>query len=113
MHVHGVHLQLHSIIDSVYSEHIQEHISLLNDLAQDIFSQKPFGKLSHSQEQPLAVHDSNSLQTFTRHIVAVGDLHGDYPNALRVLNFSGVVDGSGDWSGNVDFFVQTGDIIDR
>lgn len=50
---------------------------------------------------------------FTRHIVAVGDLHGDYPNALKVLKFSGVVDDDGNWSGDVDFFVQTGDIIDR
>jgi hypothetical protein len=50
---------------------------------------------------------------FTRHIVAIGDLHGDYPNALRVLRFSNVIDEFGDWSGEVDFFVQTGDIIDR
>ncbi|EKM78847.1 hypothetical protein AGABI1DRAFT_59991 [Agaricus bisporus var. burnettii JB137-S8] len=50
---------------------------------------------------------------FTRHIVAVGDLHGDLPNARRVLQFSGVTDDKGDWSGDVDFFVQTGDIIDR
>ena len=50
---------------------------------------------------------------FTRHIVAVGDLHGDMPNARRVLDFSGVIDEFGDWSGDVDFFVQTGDIIDR
>jgi Calcineurin-like phosphoesterase len=50
---------------------------------------------------------------FSRHIVAVGDLHGDLPNARRVLDFSGVVDEFGDWSGDVDFFVQTGDIIDR
>jgi hypothetical protein len=50
---------------------------------------------------------------FTRHIVAVGDLHGDYPNALRVLRFSNVIDEFGDWSGEVDCFVQTGDIIDR
>ena len=50
---------------------------------------------------------------FTRHIVAVGDLHGDLPNARRVLEFSGVTDEFGDWSGEVDFFVQTGDIIDR
>ena len=51
--------------------------------------------------------------TFTRHIVAVGDLHGDLANAERVLRFAGVVDDFGDWSGDVDFFVQTGDIIDR
>ncbi|KAG7089466.1 hypothetical protein E1B28_011151 [Marasmius oreades] len=50
---------------------------------------------------------------FTRHIVAVGDLHGDFPNAMKVLQFSGVVDEFGNWTGNADFFVQTGDIIDR
>jgi len=55
-----------------------------------------------------------SIRTkFTRHVVAVGVLHGDLPNARRVLQFSGVTDDRGDWGGNVDFFVQTGDIIDR
>ncbi|KAJ3560061.1 hypothetical protein NP233_g11080 [Leucocoprinus birnbaumii] len=34
-------------------------------------------------------------------------------NARRVLKFADVTDDKGDWSGNVDFFVQTGDIIDR
>ncbi|KAL5526468.1 hypothetical protein ACEPAF_8191 [Sanghuangporus sanghuang] len=50
---------------------------------------------------------------YTRRIVAVGDLHGDYPNALRVLKMADVVDEEGNWSGKVDLFVQTGDIIDR
>jgi len=50
---------------------------------------------------------------FSRHIVAIGDLHGDLPNAQRVLKFSSVINESGDWSGDVDFLVQTGDIIDR
>lgn len=52
-------------------------------------------------------------QPFSRRIVAVGDLHGDLPNARRVLEFSGVTDSYGNWTGEVDFFVQTGDIIDR
>lgn len=52
-------------------------------------------------------------ESFTRHIVAVGDLHGDLPNARRVLQFAGVTDEFGDWAGGVDYFVQTGDIIDR
>ena len=61
------------------------------------------------------VEKANDLERhpFIRHIVAVGDLHGDLPNARRVLEFSGVTDEFGDWSGDVDFFVQTGDIIDR
>ena len=35
------------------------------------------------------------------------------PNAQKVLQMAGVVDAKGDWSGEVDYFVQTGDIIDR
>ncbi|KAG9121395.1 hypothetical protein FRC07_002670 [Ceratobasidium sp. 392] len=50
---------------------------------------------------------------FTRRIVAVGDLHGDLVNMKKVLSMSGVINEAGDWSGNVDFFVQTGDIVDR
>lgn len=50
---------------------------------------------------------------FRRKIVAVGDLHGDFPNAKRVLEMTRVVDDKGDWTGDVDYFVQTGDIIDR
>ena len=50
---------------------------------------------------------------FSHNIVAVGDLHGDLPNALQVLRMAGVIDKSGDWSGNIDTLVQTGDIIDR
>lgn len=49
---------------------------------------------------------------FVRRIVAVGDLHGDYSNALKVLQMSNVVDAHGNWTGDVDVFVQTGDIID-
>jgi Calcineurin-like phosphoesterase len=68
---------------------------------------------SSSSHTPHASQSDTSRNEFTRHIVAVGDLHGDLPNAERVLRFSGVVDDFGDWSGNVDVFVQTGDIIDR
>ncbi|KAH0833044.1 hypothetical protein J3R83DRAFT_12035 [Lanmaoa asiatica] len=50
---------------------------------------------------------------FSRRIVAVGDIHGDLYNAGRVLQMAGVVDEDGNWSGDVDVFVQTGDIIDR
>lgn len=55
----------------------------------------------------------DSKPSFHRKIVAVGDLHGDLPNALRVLQMAHVVDADGDWSGEIDIFVQTGDIIDR
>lgn len=67
----------------------------------------------HEHHVPTAAHSDSAEGEFTRKIVAVGDLHGDMPNALEVLQMAGVVDEKGDWSGEVDFFVQTGDIIDR
>ncbi|KDR76184.1 hypothetical protein GALMADRAFT_279371 [Galerina marginata CBS 339.88] len=69
--------------------------------------------MDHLHYPPHPHPHSTSRVPFTRHIVAVGDLHGDMPNARRVLKFAGVTDDNGDWSGDVDFFVQTGDIIDR
>jgi len=48
---------------------------------------------------------------YERRIVGIGDLHGDLPNALKVLKMTGVLDERGHWSGDIDFLVQTGDII--
>ncbi|EPQ52810.1 Metallo-dependent phosphatase [Gloeophyllum trabeum ATCC 11539] len=57
--------------------------------------------------------DASKPTPFVRRIIAVGDLHGDIGNAQKVLRMAQVIDANGDWSGDVDFFVQTGDIIDR
>jgi hypothetical protein len=65
---------------------------------------------SYLQESQTSLQAAPS---FTRKIIAVGDLHGDLPNALKVLQMAHVVDAHGNWSGEIDFFVQTGDIIDR
>lgn len=56
---------------------------------------------------------SGEVPTFSRRIVAVGDLHGDLRNAHAVLQMAGVVDSKGNWAHGADYFVQTGDIIDR
>lgn len=74
---------------------------------------------THSQLGPIQtsvpdVHAGTKAgRGYSKKIVAVGDLHGDMLNALKVLQMAHVVDASGDWSGEIDFFVQTGDIIDR
>ncbi|KAI0690144.1 Metallo-dependent phosphatase-like protein [Cytidiella melzeri] len=69
---------------------------------------------SHKDHAGLGSVSSGQVKgRFKRRIVAVGDLHGDIGNARKVLNMAGVVDKEGNWSGGVDFFVQTGDIIDR
>ncbi|KAL4064393.1 Metallo-dependent phosphatase-like protein [Scleroderma yunnanense] len=57
--------------------------------------------------------DADPRPRFKRRIIAVGDIHGDLENAHRVLQMAEVVDEAGYWTGKVDVFVQTGDIIDR
>jgi hypothetical protein len=46
-------------------------------------------------------------------IVAVGDLHGDYEQTIKVLRSAGLIDARETWSGGTTHFVQTGDVLDR
>lgn len=40
-------------------------------------------------------------------IVAVGDIHSDYNQALAVLKMAKIIDSKGDWIAGQDTFVQT------
>jgi hypothetical protein len=46
-------------------------------------------------------------------IVAVGDLHGDYDNFVKILKGTRVVDQGLHWAAGKAHLVQTGDIMDR
>ncbi len=46
-------------------------------------------------------------------VVAVGDVHGDYEQFVRVLASAGLIDSNGNWTGGKTHLVQTGDILDR
>lgn len=81
--------------------------------------QAPF-RFKTAEQPAQAVFDTDECDytleprpRFSRKIIAVGDIHGDIGNAERILQMAGVVDENNDWSGKVDVFVQTGDIIDR
>lgn len=46
-------------------------------------------------------------------IVAIGDLHGDYEQYIRVMRSAGLLDKKDKWSGGETHLVQTGDVTDR
>ncbi len=46
-------------------------------------------------------------------IVAVGDIHGEGPGLVAILQAAGLIDGQQKWSGGTARLVQTGDITDR
>jgi hypothetical protein len=46
-------------------------------------------------------------------IVAIGDIHGEGPGLVAILQAAGVIDGQQKWSGGTARLVQTGDILDR
>ncbi|KAA9132513.1 protein-tyrosine-phosphatase [Marinihelvus fidelis] len=46
-------------------------------------------------------------------VVAIGDLHGDYDQYMRVMQLAGLVDRRDRWTGGATHLVQTGDIPDR
>ena len=46
-------------------------------------------------------------------MVVVGDLHGDYEQAVAVLRSAGLIDADLKWCGGAAHLVQTGDVLDR
>lgn len=46
-------------------------------------------------------------------IVAVGDIHGDYDNLVKILKGTGVIDEDLRWSAGRTHLVQNGDVMDR
>lgn len=46
-------------------------------------------------------------------IVAIGDIHGDYPNYMEALRQAGLVNSEGNWQAGDTHFVQLGDLPDR
>lgn len=63
---------------------------------------------SHLSTEPPA----QGTRKYQRRIVAIGDLHGDLPNTLKVMKMTGVINDNNNWNPKgVDFLVQTGDIV--
>jgi hypothetical protein len=48
-----------------------------------------------------------------KRVIAIADLHGDYDQAVKVLQMANLVDENAKWIGRNDTLVQTGDIVDR
>jgi len=51
--------------------------------------------------------------TGVERVIAIGDLHGDYGQYLKVMQSAGLINKKGKWSGGETHLVQTGDITDR
>ena len=46
-------------------------------------------------------------------VVAIGDVHGAYPQLVALLQQAGLIDASRRWIGGTASLVQTGDVVDR
>ena len=56
---------------------------------------------------------AESLFTRVGKVVAIGDLHGDYEQYVRILRANDLVDGKLRWSAGDVHLVQLGDVTDR
>ena len=48
-----------------------------------------------------------------RHLVAIGDLRGDFNHTLILLCVAGIIGAHGAWVAGTDTVVQVGDVLDR
>lgn len=91
-----------------YHDDLKTTTTKNNKLKSKIFKSLVF----FSSLLPYHCTDENILSTFSR-TVAIGDLHGDLPHALKVLTIAGLIDSDTNWIGGETTLVQTGDIVDR
>ncbi len=62
---------------------------------------------------PAAADDIPCIWNNVDRIVAVGDIHGDYENFIRILKGVGLINDKLRWIGGATHLVQTGDVMDR
>ncbi|MFQ6109784.1 MAG: metallophosphoesterase [Candidatus Aminicenantales bacterium] len=62
---------------------------------------------------PLYAAKIPCIWTGVEKVIAVGDIHGDYNNFVKILKAVDIVDEQLHWKGQKTHFVQTGDIMDR
>lgn len=62
---------------------------------------------------PAASAGAQESFTGVERIVAVGDVHGDFAQFVRVLRDAGVIDEKNRWIGGKTHLVQNGDVLDR
>ncbi len=58
-------------------------------------------------------HSRQCIWKGVEKIIAVGDIHGDYDNFVKILKKAELVDDMLKWSGGKTHLVQTGDVMDR
>ncbi len=62
---------------------------------------------------PLGADSKQCVWNSVDKIIAVGDIHGDYDNFVKILKRAAIVDESLHWIAGKTHFVQTGDVLDR
>lgn len=62
---------------------------------------------------PLRADSKQCVWEGVEKIIAVGDVHGDYDNFVKILKRSGVVDERLSWAAGKTHLIQTGDVMDR
>ncbi len=60
-----------------------------------------------------AAHAQQSSWVDVDRIVAVGDVHGDYEQFVKILRTAKVINSQNKWIGGKTHLVQTGDVLDR
>lgn len=48
-----------------------------------------------------------------KEIIAIGDLHGDYPALIELLTHADLIDEDAHWRGGKTILIQVGDVVDR
>lgn len=73
----------------------------------DIFNKNPEDGISQEEGEELVVVVAAPAEVAEQRIIALGDLHGDKPMAVKAMRLAGIIDGNENWAAGSSVFVQT------
>ena len=71
------------------------------------------GTTTRMEKTTLGGEMTGKIDLDGRRLVAIGDVHGDFPAAMKALEIAGVMNSKGEWIGKNTVVVQVGDVMDR
>jgi hypothetical protein len=82
-----------------------------------MFACTTVGQATQEPSAPSALSEPSALSQpsapLTKRVVAIGDIHGDFNQFVKILRATGLIDKRNRWSGGEAHLVQLGDIPDR
>lgn len=104
---------IHSVLPA-HMQHPADHPQIINKHHRRRLKIENEQYLKQFLEYPLPSHTLRNVTKYgMKRIVAIGDLHGDLLQTIKLLKLTNIINDALSWNTRDTILIQTGDIVDR